>query len=130
MSVYVDNYRAPYGGMKMSHMMADTIDELHEMADAIGLKREWFQDKRRSHYDVSEGKRDLAIKKGAIEVTPRQMVKYFMDKEDDDICIISINDNNPGWKRFECQTGTEYPYHLDSWKFCPFCGRRVSIKPY
>lgn len=81
MSVYVDNYRAEFRGMKMSHMMADTLEELHEMADKIGLKREWFQPKSRPHYDVSEGKRAQAIRHGAIEMTSRELVKYFMRKE-------------------------------------------------
>jgi len=44
MTVYVDDMRAPYGLMKMCHMLADTSDELHVMADLIGVARQWFQD--------------------------------------------------------------------------------------
>lgn len=48
--------------MKMSHMIADTDEELHAMADAIGVARKWFQG---DHYDVSMSKRALAITMGA-----------------------------------------------------------------
>jgi len=66
MTVYVDDCRLTFWGMKMSHMTADTIDELHIMADRIGLKREWFQPKSHPHYDVSDSKRRIAIVFGAI----------------------------------------------------------------
>lgn len=71
MSVYVDAYRAPFRGMVMSHMMADTPEELHAMAAKLGLKRTWFQG---NHYDVSETKRCEAIKLGAKAVTGRELV--------------------------------------------------------
>jgi hypothetical protein len=51
-------------------MTADTIEELHAMASKIGLKRSWFQPKKRfPHYDVSESKRLMAIRHGAIAET-------------------------------------------------------------
>jgi hypothetical protein len=74
MTVYVDDmYRHPMGrfrSMKMSHMIADSEDELHAMADRLGLKRAWFQG---DHYDVSLGVRKRAIALGAIPVTLRQL---------------------------------------------------------
>ena len=76
MSVFVDDYRADFRGMKMSHMGADTLKELHEMADRIGLKRKWFREKGIiPHYDVSESKRELAIQNGAIELNPADFVR-------------------------------------------------------
>ena len=39
MPVYIDNVNIPYGRMIMCHMMADTLEELHKMADTIGIKR-------------------------------------------------------------------------------------------
>lgn len=65
MTVYVDNAEIPFRGMLMSHLVADTLDELHEFAQGIGLRREWFQDKRLPHYDVSKSKAKEAIKAGA-----------------------------------------------------------------
>lgn len=71
MSVYIDNARIPYGRSKMSHLTADAVDELHAFAHLIGLRREWFQDHpRHPHYDVSASKRKLALRSGALPVSP------------------------------------------------------------
>ena len=76
MAVYVDRAKNRYRHMKMSHMIADTIEELHEMADNIGLKRSWFQPGNNSlaHYDLCQSKRKLAIEYGAIEISSRELV--------------------------------------------------------
>jgi len=74
MTVYVDDMYASEIGrfrrMKMSHMIADTEDELHAMADKIGVARRWYQG---DHYDIALSKRALAVKFGAREVTMRQL---------------------------------------------------------
>lgn len=72
MSVYLDDARLGFRRMTMSHLMADTLEELHAFADRLGLKREWFQG---DHYDLAESKRAKALKLGAIAVTQRQMVE-------------------------------------------------------
>lgn len=78
MAVYVDNMHmmpmGQFGRMKMCHMIADTDDELHAMADQIGIERRWHQKSGTpgSHYDIAMSKRDLAVKAGAIEITVRQ----------------------------------------------------------
>lgn len=71
MPVYVDSMKAAYGRMIMCHMIADTDEELHAMADAIGVARKWHQapPKHTSHYDICQTKRALAVQHGAIEVT-------------------------------------------------------------
>ena len=44
------------------------LQELHEIALAIGLKRCWFQNRPGfPHYDLVASKRKLAIEQGAIE---------------------------------------------------------------
>jgi hypothetical protein len=74
MSVYVDDMKAAYGHMKMCHMLADTDDELHTMADRIGVARKWHQNTiSGSHYDIVLSKRALAIRFGAIPVSLRTM---------------------------------------------------------
>jgi len=70
MSVYVDRMQAAFGRMIMCHMIADTPDELHAMADRIGVARRWFQTPPKAsfwHYDIAKGKRTLAIAAGAID---------------------------------------------------------------
>jgi hypothetical protein len=75
MAVYVDKAQIPYCGMLMNHMIADTLDELHAMAAALGLKRAWFQGKASfPHYDVCASVRAKAIKLGAVAVDGRGIV--------------------------------------------------------
>lgn len=81
MAVYVDDmYRYPmgrFGRMKMSHMVADTRDELLEMADKIGVARRWIQHPKagrdRCHFDVAMSARAKAVAAGAIEMTMRDL---------------------------------------------------------
>jgi len=70
-SVYVDDMEAPFRGMKMCHMIADTRRELDAMADAIGVKRKWRQKSGTAgeHYDICLSKRKLAVERGAIELS-------------------------------------------------------------
>lgn len=80
MSVYVDKAKNSYGRMVMSHMIADTLDELHAMADALGLQRAWFQAAPPAsfpHYDVSKTKRARAIELGAIECDRAAFVAHL-----------------------------------------------------
>lgn len=75
MTVYVDDMKAGFGRMKMCHMLADTDDELHAMADLIGVARKWWQSPVKtsgSHYDIALSKRAIAVKHGAVEITVRQ----------------------------------------------------------
>lgn len=71
--VYVDDFRVSttfgrYRNARMSHMTADTIEELHEFAAKLGLQRSWYQESWRPeacHYDVTDTKRAEAIALGA-----------------------------------------------------------------
>lgn len=76
MAVYVDDFGAPYRRMIMFHMAADTVEELHAMADKIGVARKWFQLPlgRNPHYDICMSKRALAVKAGAIQCTAKEIV--------------------------------------------------------
>jgi len=53
----------------MCHMIADTDEELHAMADAIGVLRKWHQG---DHYDITKTMRAKAVRLGAREITMRQ----------------------------------------------------------
>lgn len=60
------------------HMYADSLEELHAMAQEIGLKRSWFQDHRMlAHYDLTPFMRQRAIRKGAIAQTRREAVEKW-----------------------------------------------------
>lgn len=67
----------------MCHMVADTVSELHQMADAIGVARRHFQEKndRRPHYDISKSKRVLAVDLGAASVSERKIVEVLRAQE-------------------------------------------------
>jgi hypothetical protein len=83
MTVYVDDMRANFGRMIMCHMMADSLEELHDMAEKIGMKRKWFQNHPKyPHYDVSLTRRKLAIEYGAQEITSKDLVKMMRRRKD------------------------------------------------
>jgi hypothetical protein len=69
-SVYVDASVYSFGRMTMCHMIADSPDELHAMADRIGVARKWFQQPPKAsfwHYDIAKSKRAEAVAAGAVE---------------------------------------------------------------
>lgn len=69
MSIYVDDARHAYRGMIMCHMWADTLGELLQMADAIGLDRAWLQQPPKAswvHFDISLAKKTAALARGAV----------------------------------------------------------------
>ena len=74
MSVYVDEMlvcvlNKNWRYKQSCHLVADTVEELHYFAGRMRLKPAWFQDKPElPHYDLTIGKRMLAVKLGAIEV--------------------------------------------------------------
>lgn len=60
------------------HMYADTLEELHVMADRIGLLRVWFQNNPHlPHYDLVESRRKIAVKLGAVEQDKYDMVNFM-----------------------------------------------------
>lgn len=74
MAVYVDPLMnhgwVMYGKQTPScHLLADTEEELHEIARKIGLKRRWFQGNASTpHYDLVPKRRLAAIAFGAKEL--------------------------------------------------------------
>jgi hypothetical protein len=83
--ILVDEIRkyktGPRGWPYWCHMASDDLtdfglEELHAMAEMLGLRREWFQDHpRHPHYDLPPHKRELAIECGAVAVSSRELVK-------------------------------------------------------
>lgn len=61
--------------MKMCHMVATNMEELHEMAQELGLRRYFQGEGRYPHYDISMGKRRTAVALGAVEVSEREIIR-------------------------------------------------------
>jgi hypothetical protein len=86
-SVYVDNFyetgAGNFGRMKMSHLIADSTEELLEFVDKIGVARKWIQyaGTSKEHFDIAKGKRDLAIKKGAKAISYRELGAICMKRK-------------------------------------------------
>ena len=59
------------------HLTADSLDELHQFAKELNLKRKWFQGtKKYPHYDLTSDNVALrALLLGAKSVVPREIVK-------------------------------------------------------
>lgn len=88
MAVYVDDAAIPATVGRhtshWSHLTADTREELHAFADRLGLRREWFQPGNPQarpgsfsaegwHYDLTVGKREQAIRLGALPVSRQEL---------------------------------------------------------
>ncbi len=66
------------------HMYADTLEELHQLAESIGLKKCWFQNRRGRnfpHYDLTESKREQAVKAGAVEHSRKETVEWYREQK-------------------------------------------------
>lgn len=80
MTVYVDEpFTVKRNRTDWCHMASPCLEELHAMADVIGLERRWFQSGRRPHYDLSPGMRARAIVAGAVPVSSKKLFKECFD---------------------------------------------------
>jgi hypothetical protein len=78
MPCYVDAVREyPDAGLRFTafcHLLADTREELHDMADRLGIPRRFFQDHPwRWHHDLPAHLRVQAVALGAREVTMHEV---------------------------------------------------------
>jgi hypothetical protein len=83
-AVYVDNAVIPWRGRLWAHLLGTNLEELHALAAGIGLRRAWFQDRRRfPHYDVDAEYRERALAAGAIAITDRRIPDDVLMKRPD-----------------------------------------------
>ena len=82
MAILIDSFqngaRGPvrYWYRRCGHLVSDTsLDELHEFASTLGLRREWFQSGSIPHYDLTGNVYELAIASGASLVSSRELVR-------------------------------------------------------
>lgn len=74
--VYVDDSKIPKRGYVWFHLMADSIQELHEFAVNIGLPaRSFHRGARHPHYDVTLSQRLRALQHGAVAISARDAVQ-------------------------------------------------------
>lgn len=76
MTVYVDDarVRANRRSYPMSHLAADTLDELHLFVRVCEVRGYFHAHDEHPHYDVNDWQRDYAIKCGAVPVRPRELL--------------------------------------------------------
>lgn len=68
----ISTYETSLRHKQWSHMVSTfNRDELDEMASRLGLSRAWIQIGSFVHYDITPPKRALAVRYGALEVSPR-----------------------------------------------------------
>lgn len=76
MAVLVDPATWPWRGRRWAHLVSDeSYEELHAMADLLGIERRWFQG---DHYDVPSELRERAIELGAQPVPSRELVRRLV----------------------------------------------------
>ena len=65
-------------GHQWCHLWSDDLNALHELAEKIGMRREWFQNRPGfPHYDLVPRHRVEAIKCGAVE---RSLLEYLRER--------------------------------------------------
>ncbi|WGG50468.1 DUF4031 domain-containing protein [Rugamonas sp. DEMB1] len=76
MASYVDNVAIEWRGNTWCHLVADSLDELHNVARRLGLKKEWFQaNASYPHYDVTSQTRARALELGVLTGNRRQIIQ-------------------------------------------------------
>lgn len=68
MAIYIDAEGIRWRNRLWCHLVADSLNELHDFARRLGLKRQWFQDQGfYPHYDVTMAVREKALRLGAVD---------------------------------------------------------------
>lgn len=103
MAILIDSFhngaRGPirYWHRRCGHLVSDSsLDELHEFAAGLGLRREWFQQKSVPHYDLTGRHYDLALERGAILVSSREIVRRAVRLETTVVvrCEFTVTENS------------------------------------
>lgn len=73
--VYIDNANVERFGRQWSHLVADSLDELHAFAEFLAVPRRWFHaNAKYPHYDVTAPYRHKALSMGAQPASRRQLL--------------------------------------------------------
>lgn len=78
MTVYVDDAAIVWRGKPRFHLCADSPQELHQFAAAIGVRPCWFhRGARFAHYDITAEQRQEALAAGAVALESRELVRLL-----------------------------------------------------
>ena len=82
--LYVDSMKMPFGRMLMSHMIADTPEELAKAERTLGLPRGSVQypGTWKEHLDVSQSKRAEAIAMGAAVIPAKEITTMLIKRRE------------------------------------------------
>ncbi len=76
--IYVDApewKKSPNGRKSYAHMVADSLNELHDFAKKIGVKPHFFHRARSGwHYDITSDQHAVAMRNGAVQVASRALL--------------------------------------------------------
>lgn len=94
MTVYVDDVRLRFRTMFMCHCWSDeSEEELLAMMDLIGVQRRWIQKPPKAswvHFDISLGKKKLAIRFGAVLTDKYGPVEYVARLRGDAAKLLAV----------------------------------------
>ncbi len=75
MAIYVDFVCIEFRGYQWCHMLADSLQELHDFAAFIEVDQRLFhRTASYPHYDVTLQMREIALENGAIAATRKQII--------------------------------------------------------
>lgn len=86
MSCYLDDSRNPINASVTCRLLADTRQELCEMAAALDLKpyKIWDPDTPLEHFNVSRTTRSAAILRGCVQIAQRDFLLLVLARNMDD----------------------------------------------
>ena len=75
MAIYVDRAKVSFQGREWCHLMADTLEELHQFARQLDIDARLFhRTASYPHYDITLEMRILVIEHGAIDADRRTII--------------------------------------------------------
>lgn len=76
MAVYVDSANISFRQDKWCHLLADSLDELHDFALLINVDKRWFhKNASYPHYDITVRTREIAISRGALPSNRKKIIE-------------------------------------------------------
>lgn len=98
--IYIDNSNIKFKNMIMRHMMSDRLDghqELHDFAEKLGLKRDYFQNNKGDspHYDISKSLKEKALELGAKEIFGKEIINLIHLHRKNEACTCNICVKHP-----------------------------------